>query len=276
MIDLHSHILPGLDDGADSWEQSIEMARRAAADGIAAIVCTPHWVPGKYDNGRDVILERLDELRQRLADAAIPLAVHPGSELRLDPSLPNRIAAGNVLTVNDAGVYALIELPEETLPEVLETFLWQLQIEGITPILSHVERNAALRQAPGRLERLVASGILTQITAASLLWEFSREIKECSLRLLQARLVHMVVTDAHGLRMRTPHLSAARQVVADVLGAGEAHRLFVEIPDRVLRGQPVVSGEPAGPTAAAARPFWRRVMAMARGGRLSPGDRIRP
>ena len=150
------------------------MARMAVEDGVEGVVCTPHWVQGRYDNTRPLILDTLSELRQRLADHHIPLKLYPGAELRLDAGLLRAIRNGDLLTLNDGGRFALIELPETDLPQNLEAFLWELQMQNITPVISHPERNPELFKAPMRLFKWVEKGILTQVTAASLSGEFGR------------------------------------------------------------------------------------------------------
>lgn len=257
MIDLHSHILPDLDDGASDWEQSILMARTAVKDGITGMVCTPHWVPGKYDNNRQVILECFAEFKKRLEEASIPLTVYPGAELRIDINLPQRLRSGELLTLNDGGSYALIELPDEGLPDNLEDYFWQLQLQGIKPVVSHVERNSALRHNPERLYRWSETGILSQITASSILGEFGEEVREFSVRLLEHRIVHMVVTDAHGMRVRAPMLSGAVQVIKKILGTAIADDMTCRIPKSILDGK---SFTPTMPVPFRRKRRWRLFM----------------
>jgi protein-tyrosine phosphatase len=256
MIDLHSHILPGLDDGAADWEQAIAMARVAVDDGITEMVCTPHWVLGKYENGKDAILRRFAEFETRLAAENIPLKIHSGAELRIDTSIPERLRSGELLTLNDGSNYVLLELPEETLPENLPEFFWNLQINNYRPILSHVERNPIIREHPHRLFSWVENGILAQVTAASLLEEFSEEIREFALSLVEHHLVQMLVTDTHSLRMRKPQLSAARQAIETLLGAEAAERMVSITPRHILRGEPVPVVDPIPLTKRKKRSFW--------------------
>jgi len=274
MIDLHTHILPGLDDGSQNWEQSLEMARMAVDNGITAMVCTPHWVAGKYENNRDTILARFAEFGTRLAEAAIPLVIYPGAELHLSADMTPRILSRELLTINDGGRYALIELPEGALPDNLEDFFWNMEMKGIKPIISHVERNPILRKDPMRLFRWVETGILTQVTAASLLNEFSEEIQEFSLMLVENRMTHMLVTDAHGLHIRIPKIREAYLIVEELVGPEEAHRLCVDTPSRILQGGNVPEVDPIQPSKKRSRPeantrsrarkssdggFWRRL-----------------
>ncbi|MDQ5988214.1 MAG: Tyrosine-protein phosphatase YwqE [Syntrophus sp. SKADARSKE-3] len=244
MIDLHSHILPNLDDGASDWAQALAMARAAAADGITDVVCTPHWVPGKYDNTRSMILERMDEYRTHLAKAGIHLRLHPGAELRLDFTLPARIKSGELLTIGDGGIYVLIELPDGALPEHLEEFFWELELQRIKPIFSHVERNAVLHQDPSRLCRWVEMGYLVQVTAASLAGGFTKEIRGFVQLLLEHRMVHILASDSHGLRTRAPNLSEGLAVAGEIIGIKAAKRMVSDIPACVLRGETVNIPDP--------------------------------
>ena len=244
MLDLHSHILPGLDDGATSWQQSLAMARMAVEDGIEGVVCTPHWVLGRYANTRRIILSALERLQRKLADHDIPLQLYPGAELRLDPTLPQGLRSGDLLTLNDTGRFALIEFPHEILPQNLEQFLWDLQIQGITPIISHPERNLALRQHPSRLYRLVQMGSLAQLTAASLLGHFGKEVQKFSSCLLDHNLVQILATDAHDLRGRTPKLSRALKIVEAMKGKEVAIQMAYKNPKHVIQGEPVTAADP--------------------------------
>lgn len=269
VIDLHSHILPGLDDGAADWERSLAMARHAAADGISEIVCTPHWMPGKYENRRTEILARLEEFRARIAEADIPLTLHAGAELHLDAAIAARVRGGELLTLADGGRYILLELPEEALPDGMEDFFWNLQLEGLRPILSHVERNPVLRRDPARLRRWVETGVLTQITAASLAGRFSNGTREFALQLLKQRLAHVLATDAHGMSTRKPELSAALKEVEAVVGAEAANRMVRGIPEKILRGESVEPDEPLPfEEPAEALPFMQRLRAIFRGSGL--------
>ena len=244
MIDMHSHILPGLDDGAADWEQAIAMARVAVEDGITEMTCTPHWVLGKYENGRMSVLKRFVEFQERLAEEKIPLKIHSGAELRIDMSILERVKSGELLTLNDGSGYLLLELPEEIIPANLSDFFWNLQLNGFRPILSHVERNAVLRDNPERLFRWVEAGILAQITAASLIGEGLEGISDFSRMLVEHRMVHMLVTDTHSLRRRKPELSKACRVIEEILGSEAAARMVCDTPQHVLRGEAVPVVDP--------------------------------
>jgi protein-tyrosine phosphatase len=255
---MHSHILPGLDDGAADWEQALAMARVAVEDGIAEMVCTPHWVLGKYENDRETVLQRFAEFEERLAAEKIPLKIHTGMELRIDTSIPDRLKAGRLLTLNNGSGYILLELPDETMPANLHEFFWNLQINGYRPILSHVERNPYFRKNPHSLFPWVENGILMQITAASLLDGFAEEIREFALFLVEHRLVHMLVTDTHSLRMRTPRLSGARRAIEDLAGPETAARMVCDTPRRILKGEAVPVIDPLPLHDERRKRWWRK------------------
>ena len=239
MLDLHNHMLPGLDDGARDWAESLEMARIAVEDGIRGVVCTPHWVYGYFENSREVVLRTVEGLRQRLKDHAIPLEVYPGTELRLDSEIPRRIEEGLLLTVNDGRRYALIELPDEIVPQNMENFFWELQSQNITPIIGHPERNRPMMRDPTRLQRWVEMGALVQMTAASLTGRFGTELRKFSYSLLEHHLVHIVATDAHGIESRVPRLSEGYQEVKKILGKEMARQMVNDTPLQIVRGEQV-------------------------------------
>jgi protein-tyrosine phosphatase len=244
MIDLHNHMLPGLDDGALNWEQSLAMGRMAVEDGIQEIVCTPHWVNGYFENRRETIVRRVETLQEKLNAAKIPLKVYPGAELHLDFDISDKIKSGELITLNDMGRFALIELPVDIVPRNMKHFFWNLQTSDITPIISHPERNNALRRHPSRLFRWVQRGALTQLTAASLLGRFGTEVRKFAVSLLEHRMVHVIGTDAHGTEDRIPQLSEGYREAEKIVGRETAHQMVFENPQRILRGESIHTHDP--------------------------------
>lgn len=244
MFDLHGHYLPGLDDGAQNWEESLAMAKRAADDGIEGVVCTPHWMRGSFENGRPRILKALRQFKEKLKQHQVPLQVFPGAELRLDFDLLRWIREREVLTLNDMGRYVLIELPSEVLPRRLDHFFWNFQSLDMIVIISHPERNLALLKDPARLFRWAEMGILTQITASSLLGGFGPAIQRFACTLLEHRLTQFIATDTHGMHTRPPLLSAARKAAETVVGPELAHWLVDDYPKRIIAGETINPPEP--------------------------------
>jgi protein-tyrosine phosphatase len=220
------------------------MARMALADGITGIACTPHWIPGRYNNQRAQIITAVEDFRKQLADHEIALNIYPGAELRLDITLPEKIASGELMTINDTGIYALIELPDESIPDHLEDFLWKLALKNIKPIISHVERHPLLHENPERLLKWVEMGVLTQLTAASVLEKFTPEIRDFSLMLLEHRLVHILVTDSHGLHLRSPKLFEGYEAVKNIIGEEAARKMVYDLPQNIIDGKEVFTDDP--------------------------------
>jgi protein-tyrosine phosphatase len=239
MFDLHNHILPGLDDGASDWEESLEMARIALADGIKVVVCTPHYQRVIFENMRPKIMEVFEEFREKLRENDIPLDIFPGAELRLDTGMAQRIDSEELLSINDTRNYALIELPPETMLHNMDDILWDLKSQGITPVLAHPERVRCFQSEPTRIFDMVRMGALVQLTAASLLGLFGTETRKFSLFLIEHRLAHVIATDAHGASERRPRLAEAYNLVRKLAGETIANQLICEIPAQIVRGEPV-------------------------------------
>lgn len=237
VIDLHCHILPGLDDGAGDLEHSVQMARIAVLDGISGIVCTPHMSPCFPGNNREVILAAVEALSARLMEEGIELELYPGCELAIDSDLPEEIEAGKLLTINDSGNFALLEMPAEMIPPHMSKFFWMLQVKGITPILAHPERNFQLIKHSSILLKWVEAGVLVQITGDSLRGRYGRTIGDFSLKLLKQRMAHFVATDSHNPGRRKPVLSGARRIVESTIGSEEMQKIFYEYPAEILDGK---------------------------------------
>lgn len=237
MIDIHAHILPGLDDGAQDMETSLQMARNAAADGIKQIIATPHVISTGFPNSREKIMEAVFSLRQALQQENIPLELFPGGEYRLEADLPQRIQQGQVLTLNDSSRYILIELPSSVLPPFFERVMYDIQLQGLTPIIAHPERNQVIMEKPQLLQRLTERGILAQITATSVTGDFGRGIKKSAWQIIKQGSAHFIASDAHHHRgRRSPKLSAAWAEVKKQTGEQAARRLINENPARVVAG----------------------------------------
>ena len=214
MIDLHSHILHGIDDGARSLEDSLEIARSAVSDGITVIAATPH-VRDDWPTAADVMEHRVAELRASLEREEIPLDVRPGGEIavdwlaRLSPEDLRRFGLGG----NPR--YLLVETPYYGWPLGLADSLFALRASGITPVLAHPERNAEVQASPARLVRLVDSGVLVQVTAASVDGRIGARARACGLELIRRGLAHLLASDAHHASVRAVGMAEAAEAVGD-------------------------------------------------------------
>ena len=257
-IDIHCHLLPGLDDGASRWEETLAMAELAAADGIRTIVATPHQLGIYAANHGDEIRARAGRLPSLLDERGIPLRVLPGADVRIEPGLIAKIHSGEVVTLADQGRHVLLELPHEVyLP--LDRLLADFQAEGLTGILSHPERNAGIAARPGVVKSLVDQGCLIQVTAGALIGGFGARVRQVAESLVKQGLVHFVATDAHSPRSRPPVLSQAFRRVAEIAGHDAAVEMFCRNPGAVVSGREIVPGARKGskPLRIAWLP-WRR------------------
>ena len=221
MIDVHCHILTGLDDGPKSMEQSLEMCAVARADGIETIVASPHMLNDVYQLTREDILGGVRELDRACKHKGIGITILAGADIRVQKELPKILSEGGLMTVADLGQHVMLELPEETVPSELGDLLFEVQLTGVTPIISHPERNFAIQQDLGLLRRLVEAGNLTQITAGSLTGRFGSRVRDCSISIVQAGLGHMLASDAHDAVRRRPVLSEGRKVLEELVDAEE-------------------------------------------------------
>ncbi len=237
MVDLHCHVLPALDDGSESLEQSLEFCRVALEDGVATLVATPHQKQGQYENSPETIRQKVTELRDALREAAIGVKIVEGAEVHHTVDLPILLREGKVSTLGDTGRYLLLELPFQQMPLRVEETVFQLKLSGVTTVLAHPERIHYFTSGMERLEKLVRLGCLTQLTGAALLGGFGEKARDFSRRLLERGLVHIISSDAHDTVYRPPVLSRARDAAAELVGPERAAAMVSEVPGAVSRGE---------------------------------------
>ena len=256
MIDLHCHVLPGLDDGPETLEEAIDMCRMAAADGITVLAATPHQMDGVYNTDKRDIAKGVELLQEQLDAEDIPLRLVPGGDVHL-ACLPGReLVLGDVMTLGDAQRYLLVEPPEFATSFILRDVLAKLREKGVVPIITHPERNLNVQLCPDLIRSLVVDGNLVQVTAGSLTGEFGGEIQRTTFELLKRRLVHFVATDAHSVEWRKPILSEARGILCEILSATEADEMLIERPRKVLAGEEIEVPKPVERK----RSWWQRLM----------------
>jgi protein-tyrosine phosphatase len=236
MIDIHCHILPGVDDGPADIGTSMMMLRTAAEDGITHIVATPHFVCEGTGSVAD-IQSRLAELRERVGEEGTPLMLHAGADIRLSPGLIERIGKRDIPTINGSR-YFLLELPE-IIPPNIERFFFDAGLKSLVPIITHPERNSGLLSRPERITSLREAGALYQLTAMSITGEFGDDVQRFSRLLVKRGAVDFVATDAHDPVWRKPNLSRAHGSVIRMSGEREARRIFLENPSAVLEDRPL-------------------------------------
>jgi len=259
MIDIHSHILPGIDDGAADAEESIEMAKAAVADGIHTIVATPHTLNGIYLNTLQDITDHVSALRQIFKKEHIPIDLRTGAEVHLCVGMTERIQSGEIAAINDHRSlnlkilkskirYVLVEFPTQAIPAGYKNELFQLKASGITPVIAHPERNPVFQRKQEILYEMVSMGCLLQLTAMSITGGLGGGIMSFARQILECRLAHVIATDSHSVESRPPVLSPAVEAAARIMGnMKEAEDMVTKIPEAILEGKSVYIPEPKEP-----------------------------
>lgn len=253
MIDLHCHILPGIDDGSKSLEMSLEMARTAVADGIHTTACTPHIYPGMYMNDAHGITAACELLQAELSRNGIPLKLVTGADVHLVPGLLTDIRAGKVPTINRSR-YLLLEPSHHVAPPRFEESVFQLVAAGFTPVITHPERLTWIEDHYSMMVKLIQHGAWMQVTAGALTGMFGPRAKYWGQKFLGEGHTHILATDAHSNGRRLPRMSPAREIAARMLGREEAERLVQERPLAILENRAPSSVAPL--PAITARPGW--------------------
>ena len=261
MIDLHNHLLPGIDDGAKKVEETLEFLRRAARDGVKTVVATPHMKPGVYDNKRETILERVALVREAArGDEAEQVTLLPGAEVYFTADVVARARSGQLMTYGDGGRYLLLELPYQQIPMQVDDTIFQLRLLGITPVMAHPERVAYYLEGIDRVAASVRLGALTQVTANSLTGRFGDKAREFAQAMLRRDLVHILCTDAHDVKHRPPVLSEGMRAAAAIVGETRARRMVEETPRAILDGLAIEFETPEAPPASGMRGWLRRLL----------------
>jgi len=236
MIDLHCHILPGIDDGAADLSVSLEMARMMVADGVTAVACTPHILPGLYHNSGPQIRDAAARLQAALDEAGVPLTLLTGADIHITPDLLAGLRSGHLLSLADTR-YVLVEPPHHVAPARMEDLFFNLLAGGYVPVLTHPERLSWITSQYGLISRLVRSGVWMQVTAGSLAGAFGRNAQYWAERMLDEGKVHFLATDAHDTQRRPPDLARGYELARRRVGTQEAEHLVFTRPRGVLANQ---------------------------------------
>lgn len=224
MIEIHCHILPSIDDGAATLDDSFQMAKEAADQGIKKIVATPHHKNGHFDNFGQEIIGAVTYLNGKLQEQGIPIEILPGQETRVYGEMVEDLQKGEVLPIVGTR-YVLVEFPHNHVPNYARQLLFDLQIAGYIPIIVHPERNSELQENPDKLYRMVKSGALTQVTAGSVLGKTGRRVQQFTDQIIEANLTHFISSDAHDVKKRSFHLRDAYSYVRKQYGKALAYQL---------------------------------------------------
>jgi len=233
MIDLHCHILPGIDDGARNLSISLDMARASVADGVTDLACTPHILPGLYPNTGPQIRQATQQLQDALDQHGIPLRLVAGADNHITPAFVAGLRSGQLLCLAESR-YVLVEPPHHVLPPRLEDLFFSLLSAGYVPILTHPERLSWINARYELVKRLAEAGVWMQVTAGSLTGAFGKNPQYWGERMLDEGRVHILATDTHDTKRRPPNLRRGRDLAAARVGEGEAERLVATRPRGVL------------------------------------------
>ena len=240
MIDLHTHILPGLDDGARDMEEALDMARMAVEDGIQAVVATPHLLRSTSELLDSRIVKKIKRsLEKELLSGGIPLKVYLGAEVHISHNLMETIHRHRQELVLNEGSYMLLEFPADHLYSDVGRLFFDLMTEGITPVIAHPERNSVLARYPEKMAEFIVTGVRCQINSGSLLGVYGGASKEAAWNFLESRCVHFLASDCHSTRSLVPHLGKAAGLIREKLGEKTARALVEDNPQAALENRPL-------------------------------------
>ncbi len=247
MIDLHNHILPGIDDGATDINEALEMARIAVEEGFSGIVATPHFGSGLFSCDANEVRRRVNELNEKIASADLNLTIYPGMEARLTADVLNSLSNGSVISLNDSQ-YILLELPALQVPAGFENFVRMMINSGRKIVLAHPEKNVEMQTHPDTIYKLVTmfrpGDLLIQITADSISGDAGLRALSTSKWLLENGLAHILATDAHSPIQRAPRIRNAFELVSSLVGREKTVQMTTDWPRNIIENEDVVCSHP--------------------------------
>lgn len=242
MIDIHCHILPGIDDGAKTSGDTLTMLKSAIDEGITTITATPHHNP-QFNNESSLILKKVKEVQNIIDEHQLPIEVLPGQEVRIYGDLLKEFSEGKLLTAAGTSSYILIEFPSNHVPAYAKELFYNIQLEGLQPILVHPERNSGIIENPDILFDFIEQGVLSQITASSVTGHFGKKIQKLSFKMIENHLTHFVASDAHNVTSRAFKMKEAFEIIEDSYGSGVS-RMFQNNAESVILNESFYQEKP--------------------------------
>jgi protein-tyrosine phosphatase len=235
MIDLHCHMLPGIDDGAKTMEEAVNMAKYAVEQGIRKCILTPHIQPGCYDNDSENIRLVYQAFKEELERQGIPLEIKMAAEVRVCGELPLMIGQNKIPFLGqwDDKQVILLEFPHDHIPVGAEKLAQWLLAQNIIPLIAHPERNQAIVRQPDRIMPFVVMGCLLQVTASSVSGLFGETTQNCALRLIENNLITVMASDAHNLHKRQPSMVRPAEILKSLIGEERTFELVTANPERI-------------------------------------------
>ncbi|MER2007510.1 MAG: CpsB/CapC family capsule biosynthesis tyrosine phosphatase [Psychrobacillus sp.] len=245
MVDIHAHILPGVDDGPESMVESLGLLHQAEKEGITDIVVTPHAYHPQYNVMKDLVVEKYNNVKEELAKLDLQINLHLGQEIRIGDSIVEQIKEGKALTLANSK-YVLLELPSSNVPNYTIAIIQELLSMGKVPVIAHPERNKAIAEKPSRLLKLITHGAISQITAGSLAGHFGKSIQKTSMQLIDCNLIHTYGSDVHSRKTR-PFLFDAGLCYLEKHKRQDTVDIFLENNARIIENKEVIILEPIEP-----------------------------
>mgnify|MGYP001029673840 CR=1 FL=1 len=237
MIDIHSHILPAIDDGSPNLITSIKMAQIAVSEGITEMIATPHFIEKDKETDKNTIIQKVEELNRELAHRSIDLTILPGQEIFLTPGVPDLYDRGKLLTLCDGDKYLLVELPLMSIPLYALDVIHSLKLKGLNVILAHPERNIEIARNPGRLREFIKIGALVQVNSLTLFGVLGKNAKHTAENIINSGMAHFIATDCHTARTRSPRIKRIMKFLTE----DAAKLLLKDNPSKVLKGKDIDS-----------------------------------
>lgn len=240
MIDLHCHLLPGVDDGSANLNISLRLAAEAVENGISHALLTPHHMNGVYVNHRADVVRMTSEFQKELTAHDIDLTVFPGQEVRINGDLLTALDQNDILFADEGGQYLMLEFPDDDVPAYTNDMIYQLQQRGIIPVIVHPERNTKIMRHPELIYNLLQKGCLSQITASSYVGTFGNKVENFSRQLIEAGQGYLFASDAHDLPRRKYEMKEAFDKIRMEFGGGLADE-FEENAKAIINGDMVLT-----------------------------------
>ncbi|MBD7895287.1 tyrosine protein phosphatase [Limosilactobacillus sp. Sa3CUN2] len=242
MVDLHCHLLPGVDDGSKNMEISLRLAQEAVENGVTHALLTPHHMNGRYVNHKQDVIKETVEFRQQLKEHNIPLTVFPGQEVRINGQLIEALDKDDILFADEGNRYLMLEFPDDDVPHYTNQMIFALQQRGITPVIVHPERNTKIMAHPELLYQLLQKGCLSQITASSYAGTFGKKVEDFSKKLIANGQGYLFASDAHDLPGRKYEMRQAFEKLSRQFDAELAKR-YAENARLIINGENVPINE---------------------------------
>ena len=239
LVDIHAHLLPRADDGSDSMTTSLQLAKEAVREGIHTIIATPNQMDGRYINDADKVLSDVEDFNGVLKRSQIDLKILPGQEIRLSDQFLTAFDQGRLLTLANSKKYMLIELPNNSIPEIINQVISKLREHAITVIIAHPERNLTFLNDPKELNRLARQGALFQVTSSSINGFFGQQVADFALAMLRQGFVTTIASETHGITSdQHYHLADAYSIANKLIGEGKTN-IIKQNAVRIVKGEPV-------------------------------------